>query len=92
MLKRYDSTDMTFIRSTERRLRKAILRGLERTRESVSINDLALALSAGSSRRAARLLPTSVVVDKASPVATILRDAVLRGGRLSARFVNDDDG
>ena len=91
MLKRYDSTDMTFIRSTERRLQRAMLRGLERARDQLSINDLALALSAKSSRRAARLLPASVVVDRASPVATILRDAVLRGGRLSERFVNDDD-
>ena len=72
----------------EPRVARAFERSVERMRSTVSINELAMALSAGDVKRAERLLTVQAVEDALSPVGTIVRDAVLRGGRIGAEILN----
>lgn len=69
-------------------LARAVERAMEKLRDSVSINALALALSARDVRRAMALLPEAAVKEALSPAGTIIREAVIRGGRLGAEQVN----
>jgi hypothetical protein len=74
-------------RKFEGRIRRAFPRAVEKMRRSVSINDLALALSDGDRERAARMLTRASVDDALSPLGTIARDAVLKGGRVGAEQI-----
>jgi hypothetical protein len=70
--------------SIEPRMARAFERAAQRLRARVSINDLALAIQSGDVRAAMLLLPASVIVDALTPVGGIVRDAVLRGGRIGS--------
>lgn len=85
----------------EPRLAGAVRRSVEKMREGVSTNELAMALAAKDVKRAlalvvgpprprhpmgAALLPDRIA-DALSPAATIARDAVMKGGRLGAEQV-----
>jgi len=72
----------------ESRLARAVLKALERIRGQVSINDLAMALANKDAKRALALLPLATIRDALSLAAPIVRDAVLKGGRLGADQVN----
>ena len=72
----------------EPRLVRAVLKTLERIRSEVSINALAMALAARDGKRALALLPLVTVKDALSAAGPIVRDAVLKGGRLGAEQVN----
>ncbi len=73
---------------TEPRLSRAVRTAVERMRASVSINDLAMALHAKDVKRALALLSPAVVKDALLPAGTIVKEAVMRGGRLGAEQVN----
>ena len=69
-------------------LARAVQKALARVRDGLSINELAMALAAKDARRALALVPKVTVADALSPAGTIVRDTVLRGGRLGADVVN----
>lgn len=71
----------------EPRLARALDRAAERMRETMSINALAIAIAGKDVRAAMAQLPAAAVEDALRPVATITRDAVLRGGRVAADHV-----
>jgi len=72
----------------EPRLARALERALVKLPESISINELAMKLSAGDVKGAMRLLSKERVKDSLSHSGTIVKDAVMRGGRLGAGEVN----
>ena len=72
----------------EPRLSRAFRRSIDKMRASVSINDLAMRLAAKDVRGALALFPVVIVKDALSPAATIVRDAILRGGRVGATLLN----
>lgn len=72
----------------EPRLARALERALLKLRESVSINELAMMLAMGDVKGALRLLDKERVKDALSPSGTIVKEAVLKGGRLGADEVN----
>ncbi len=76
-------------RPIEGRMARAFVRSVDRMREPVSITELALALAAGSVEAAMRQFPKSLFEDSLRPVGTIARDAVLKGGQVGAKIVND---
>jgi hypothetical protein len=72
----------------ERRLAKAIALAMERIRERVSIYALMPALERRKADDVAALIPDSLIDDALRPVATIMRDAMLKGralGKVSVR-------
>jgi hypothetical protein len=73
----------------EPRLARALRRSIEKLRERVSINALAMALHARDARTAVALLKQAIVADVLSPAGTIIRDAVLRGGKVGAERLNE---
>jgi len=86
----------------EPRLARAVLKALERIRGQVSINDLAIIIARAQQNdllarwrevlkdvdRALALLPLATIRDALSPAGPIVKDALLKGGRLGAEQVN----
>jgi hypothetical protein len=68
----------------EPRMTRAFERAMVRARDRVSINDLALTLQAQDARGALALIDRAGLADALSPAGTIVRDTVLRGGRIGA--------
>ena len=68
----------------EPRMAARFERAAAKMRATVSINDLAMRIEAKDIRGAMRLLPKNVVDESLSPVATTVRDAVFKGGRIGA--------
>lgn len=64
-------------------------RAAQRVRESVTINDIALALATGDVRRVMELFPRDSVREAFEPLGTLSRDAFARGGRLGAKRVRE---
>lgn len=73
----------------EGRLARAFARSVEKLQAGVSINDLANAIARGDVKGALALLPVAAVKDSLSPAGTIVRDAVIRGGKVGAEMVNE---
>lgn len=73
----------------EPRLERALGRSIEKAREAVSVNTLAMALAAKDVKAAMAQLPPPTLQDALSPAGTIARDAFARGGRVAADQVND---
>jgi hypothetical protein len=76
----------------EPRLARAFERAVLKLRGLISINELAMRLAARDVKGAMRLLTKEAVQDALGPSATIVRDAVLKGGRLGAEAVNKEGG
>lgn len=72
----------------EPRVAGSVRRALEKLRDAVSINSLALALAAKDVKRAMALFPAAQAKEALSPAGRIVRDAVLRGGRLGAALLS----
>lgn len=72
----------------ESRLTRAYVRSVEKLREPVSIDELAMKLSARNVKGAIRSVPIERVKDVLTPMANIIQDAVMKGGRLGAKTVN----
>lgn len=71
----------------EPRMARAFVRASDRLRDTVTIDELALAIASGSVLRAMRLFPAGVVREKMAPLGTIAKDAMVRGGRIGAAAV-----
>jgi len=83
--------------SIEPRLAAALVRGMERARAGVAVYDVAQALQwggtvTGRADRVLALLTKATLADALSPVATISRDAYLKGGKLGAEALNRATG
>lgn len=65
-------------------LQAAASKALERIRESVSINALAMALESKDPDRVLALLPDADVKNALSPLGPPIRDAFFAGGRVGA--------
>lgn len=76
-------------RGFERRMARAFLRTAQRTRAALSINDIALLVAGKNVRDLDALLRRSDVEDALQPLATIARDAFVKGGKLGAAEVNE---
>jgi hypothetical protein len=72
----------------EPRAARAFVRSVEKARSTVSINDLAAALAAKDRKAAERLLAEASGKDPLTPLAGILEDAFMKGGKLGAVRVN----
>ena len=68
----------------EPQLRRAFLRAVEQLQASLSINDLAIALSAGNVGRARALISVAATEEALQASALVVVDAFNRGGRLGA--------
>ncbi len=73
----------------EPRLERAFVRAMERLRDQVSINELALALSAGDAKGALRRVPVGEVREALEGVGDSVQEAFMRGGRLGAKRINE---
>jgi len=74
----------------EARMARAFVRAADRMRENVSVFELGNALADGDVKRAVRAVsPGGQIEDALGPVATITRDAVIRGGRIGAQMVRE---
>ena len=72
----------------EPRMARAYVLSTERLRESISINELALALSMGNVKAAIKIASREVE-SVMLPMGTIVKDTVLRGGKIGANAVNE---
>ena len=72
----------------EPRMARAYVRSVEKLQKSISINGLAMAISLRNVKSAIRLIPAERVKDVLSPLATIVKDTTLRGGRVGAEILN----
>ncbi len=73
----------------ELKLARSVERAMTKVRNTVSINELGLALAMGDVKRAVRLVPLERVKEALSPAGTTIRDAVIEGGKVGARILND---
>lgn len=71
----------------ELRAERAFLRSVEKVRERLLINDVAMAVSSGSISQASRLLSQEAVEDPLGPLALLIEDAFTKGGRIGAATV-----
>ncbi len=76
----------------EPQVARAFERAVLKMRESISINELAMRLAARDFKGAARVLTDEQISDTLNPCATIVRNAMYRGGRLGANEVNKKTG
>ena len=79
-------------RGIEPRLARAVQRALVKLREAIPLEALAAAIAAKDGRRALALIPKSTVSDALMPAGAIVRDTVIRGGRVGAEVVNRAKG
>lgn len=77
-------------RRIEKRVADAQRRALGKLADGISINDLAAAIVNGDLRKAKALLPVRRVRDVQAPAAAIIRDTVLKGGKLAARELSKE--
>ena len=75
-------------RGIEPRLARAVQRALVKLREGIPLEALASAIAAKDGRRALALIPKGAVSDALMPAGAIVRDTVIRGGRVGADVVN----
>jgi hypothetical protein len=77
-------------RPIERKMARAMLRAVERTREKLLINDLAMAIASRDVKAAMRMFPAALFEEPLGPVGTVARDAVVKGGKVGAEIVNKE--
>ena len=70
--------------SVEPRLFRSVVRAMQKWRDEVLINSLAMAIEAKDVKRAERALELAFVVDSLLPASKIVEDTVLAGGRTGA--------
>jgi len=75
----------------EIRMARAYVKSVERLQESISIDELALALSLRKAKFAIKMV-SKEVENVLLPIGTITRDATLRGGHIGAKEVNKNNG
>lgn len=74
----------------ELRLARAFEVSVQRLRDKVQIEELMIALSLRDINGALALFPDEMLEENLKPSGTIVRDAVLRGGRVGANIVNNE--
>lgn len=72
----------------EIRMARAYVKSVERLQESISINELALALSLRNVKAAVKMVSREVE-NVLLPAGTIVKEATIRGGYIGADVVND---
>lgn len=68
-------------------LRARFVRGMKALQQSVSINELALALAARNPKQALALITRVMITAELQSTKKVLRDAFMRGGKVGAEHV-----
>ena len=72
----------------EPRMAAAVVKMADRIADKIDINELAAAISSGSIRKAMKLVNTWGIIEAHEPMAKIVEDTILRGGRIGADVMN----
>jgi hypothetical protein len=83
------SRQLEAARKLEPKAALALRKSFVRLQEKVGYVELAAVIQSRNANRAVRLITEAMIDDAMSPVATVIRDAVLEGGRIGAEVINE---